>query len=186
MKGWRKTGRGRRQLLVTEFEEQETAVLRGLLHEVRQMLEGRAGEAPTDELAELTGMRTGPANRPEDRVVARLLPDFTFEDADLAAGLRSLHEPELISAKLEVNQHVLESLPEGGGRVELPPALADEWLTGLNDVRLALGTALDVSEDMPEELPAGDPRAEHLGVYQWLTFMQDSLVHGRMRIRDPH
>ena len=172
-------------MLVSDFEEQETAVLRGLLREVRQMLEGRAGEAPTDELAELTGMRTGPSKRPEDRVVARLLPDFTFEDADLAAGLRSLHEPDLITAKLEVNQHVLESLPEAGGRVELAPALADEWLTALNDVRLALGTALDVSEDMADELPPGDPRAEHLGVYQWLTFVQDSLVHARMLVRAP-
>jgi Domain of unknown function (DUF2017) len=184
VKGWKKTGRGERQVLVTEFEPQEVAVLRGLLREVRQMLEGRAAEAPVDELATLTGMRTGPSKRPADRVVARLLPDFTFEDADLAAGLRSLHEPELISTKLEVNEHVLESLPPEGGRVELRPQLADEWLTALNDLRLALGTALDVSEDMPDDLPAGDPRAEHLGVYQWLTFVQDSLVHGRMQVRE--
>ena len=37
---------------------------------------------------------------------------------------------------------------------------------------------------MPDELPADDPRAAHLGVYQWLTFVQDSLVHGRMQVRE--
>ena len=43
-------------------------------------------------------------------------------------------------------------------------------------MRLALGTALDVSEDMPDELPPDDPRAGHLGVYHWLTYVQDGLV----------
>ncbi|SHK21138.1 protein of unknown function [Pseudonocardia thermophila] len=184
MKGWKKTGRGDRQMIVGDFDPQEAAVLRGLLREVRQMLEGRAAEAPDDELAEITGIRLGPTKRPADRIVARLLPDFTFEDPDLAAGLRSLHEPQLIAAKLEVNQHMLDTLPPDGGRVELRPEAADEWLTGLNDIRLALGTALDVSEDMPDELPPDDPRAEHMGVYQWLTFVQDSLVHARMAVRE--
>ena len=50
-------------------------------------------------------------------------------------------------------------------------------------MRLALGTALDVSEDMPEELPPDDPRASHLGVYHWLTFVQDALVQTRMQVR---
>jgi hypothetical protein len=131
----------------------------------------------------LTGIRTGPSTRPDDRVLARLLPDFTTEDADLAAGLRSLHEPALIEAKDAAASVVLETLPESGGRVELTPDQADAWLAALNDVRLALGTALDVNEDMPEELPADDPRAAHIGVYQWLTFVQDALVQTRMHIR---
>ena len=61
-------------------------------------------------------MRTGPSTRPDDRVLARLLPDFTTEDPDLAAGLRSLHEPELIEAKDNAAALVLETLPESGGR----------------------------------------------------------------------
>jgi hypothetical protein len=35
---------------------------------------------------------------------------------------------------------------------------------------------LDVTEDMPDELPPDDPRAPHLGVYHWLTWVQDSLI----------
>jgi hypothetical protein len=151
MNGWKRSGRGDRARLVTSLEEQESSVLRGLVTEVTQMLDGRSAESPSDELAELTGMRTGPSSRPDDRVLARLLPDFTSEDRDLAAGLRSLHEPSLIEAKRANAALVLAALPTSGGRVELTASEADVWLAALNDVRLALGTALDVSEDTPED-----------------------------------
>jgi uncharacterized protein DUF2017 len=183
MNGWKRTGRGGKARLVASLDAQEAAVLRGLVAEIRQMLATRSGDNPADELAVLTGMRTGPSTRPDDRVLARLLPDFTTEDADLAAGLRSLHEPELIETKDNAAALVLETLPETGGRVELTPEQADTWLTALNDVRLALGTALDVGEDMPDELPLDDPRGAHLGVYHWLTFVQDALVQARMQVR---
>ena len=183
MNGWKRSGRGTKVRLVASLEAQEASVLRGLVGEVRQMLAARTDDNPADELAVLPGIRTGPSTRPDDRVLARLLPDFTTEDADLAAGLRSLHEPALIEAKEEAAAVVLETLPESGGRIELTPEQADAWLAALNDVRLALGTALDVSEDMPEELPSDDPRASHLGVYHWLTFVQDSLVQSRMQVR---
>jgi hypothetical protein len=29
---------------------------------------------------------------------------------------------------------------------------------------------------MPDELPEDDPRSPHLGVYQWLTWLQEHLV----------
>lgn len=183
MNGWRRSGRGARLRLVASLEAQEAAVLRGLVGEIRQMLAARTGENPSDELTVLTGLRTGPSAKPDDRVLARLLPDFSTEDTDLAAGLRSLHEPALIEAKDSAASVVLDTLPESGGRVELTPDQADAWLTALNDVRLALGTALDVSEDMPEELPPDDPRSAHIGVYHWLTFMQDALVQSRMQVR---
>lgn len=183
MQGWKRSGRGGRARLVATLDAQEAAVLRGLVEEVRRLLEGRAAERPTDELAVLTGMVTGPATRPDDRVLARLLPDFATDDADLSAAMRSLHEPALIDAKQEAVSVVLATLPEAGGRVELDAAQADAWLAALNDVRLALGTALDVSEEMPDELAPDDPRAPHLGVYQWLTYVQDALVQGRMQLR---
>lgn len=183
MNGWRKTGRGAKVRLVASLEAPEAVVLRGLVGEIRQMLAGRTADNPADELSVLTGLRTGPSTRPDDRVLARLLPDFTTDDADLAAGLRSLHEPALIEAKDAAAAVVLETLPETGGRIELTPEQADAWLTALNDVRLALGTALDVSEDMPDELPPDDPRSTHIGAYHWLTFVQDSLVQVRMQVR---
>src|SRR5690606_33287721 len=112
-----------------------------------------------------------------------LLPDFyrldeqagPQERAEMAA-LRSLHEPELVDAKIGVAGVVLETLSPQGGEVRLSLEQADAWLSAINDVRLALGTALDVQEDMPDELPEDDPRAPHLAVYHWLTYMQESLV----------
>ena len=183
MNGWRRSGRGQKARLTATLDPQEVSLLRNLIAEVRQMLSGRAEDNPADELSVLTGIRTGPTTRPTDRVLARLLPDFTTEDADLAAGLRSLHEPALIAAKDAAAEVVLQTLPEDGGKVELTAEQADSWLAALNDVRLALGTALDVSEDMPDELPTDDPRGPHLGVYHWLTFVQDALVQSRMQVR---
>ncbi|MBA3906514.1 MAG: DUF2017 domain-containing protein [Pseudonocardiales bacterium] len=182
MNGWKRSGRGGRARLVATLATQEAAVLRGLIGEVKEMLAARTDSQPVDELAELTGLRTGPSTKPDDRVLARLLPEFARDDADLSAAMRSLHEPELIEAKDAAATVVLDTVPESGGRVELTAEQADSWLSALNDVRLALGTALDVSEDMPDELPADDPRAAHLGVYHWLTFVQDALVQSRMRL----
>jgi Domain of unknown function (DUF2017) len=177
--GWKRAGRGGRARLVATLDRQEAAVLRGLVEEVQRMLDARTAAHPRDELAELTGLAPGPSTRPDDPVLARLLPDFSTDDARLSGALRELHEPELIAAKNDAAAVVLETLPPAGGRVELTAPQADAWLSALNDVRLALGTALDVSEDMPDELPPDDPRAGHLGVYHWLTFVQDRLVQSR-------
>jgi Domain of unknown function (DUF2017) len=181
--GWKRAGRGSRARLVATLDPQEAAVLRGLVGEVVRMLDARTDQHPRDELADLTGLTTGPSTKPDDPVLARLLPDFATDDSQLSGALRSLHEPELIAAKHGAAEIVLQTLPGIGGRVELDAGQADAWLAALNDVRLALGTALDVSEDMPDELPPDDPRAEHLGVYHWLTYVQDGLVQSRMALQ---
>lgn len=180
MKNWRRKGAA----VLAGFEQQEAAVLRGLVSQLEDMLRARAEEAPQDELTELTGIRTGSSESPDDPVLSRLLPDFhrldpdnpTKEDLDSAAAMRSLHEPELLDAKVGVATLVLETLPRDGGDVKLTFEQADAWLAALNDVRLALGTALDITEDMPDELPEDDPRAPHLGVYHWLTWVQEGLI----------
>ena len=185
MRAWKRHGRGERARFVAVLDPPEASVLRGLVGQVDDMLSGRDEATPRDELAELTGIRTGPSASPDDPVLARLLPDFHRPDAEggagadgaaLSAAMRSVHEPELIAAKRDAIAVVLTSCPAGGGRVELTVPQAESWLAAVNDVRLALGTALEVSEDMPEQLPPDDPRADHLPVYHWLTWLQDSLV----------
>jgi hypothetical protein len=178
--GWKRRG----ARVQAGFEQQEAAVLRGLVSQLEDMLQARSDEAPQDELSELTGIKTGPSESPNDPVLSRLLPDFhkldpdnpSKDDLDSAAALRSLHEPELLEAKVGVAAIVMQTLPRDGGDVKLTFEQADAWLSALNDVRLALGTALDVTEDMPDELPDEDPRSPHLGVYHWLTWVQESLV----------
>ncbi|MEO6879962.1 MAG: DUF2017 domain-containing protein [Mycobacteriaceae bacterium] len=175
--------------LRSELEAQEAAVLRGMVGSINEMLAEREDSAPQDELAELTGLRTGHSTPPEDATIARLLPDFhrtdlgaedgvddTEADPDSAAALRSLHEPEVIAAKRAAAAALLATCPPEGGKVSLTPEDADSWLVAINDVRLSLGVVLEIDEDTPEELPEEDPRAGHLGVYHWLTWVQDSLV----------
>jgi hypothetical protein len=177
--GWRRTGRGTKLRLVGVFDQQEAVLLRGLIGQVRTMLAERVSDVPADELAELTGIRSGHTRPPEDPVLARLLPDFHRDDAELAAMLRAAREPELLDAKTEAADVVLNTCPPEGGRAELTVSQADAWLSALNDVRLALGTTLGVTEDMPDETPDDETLAAHLSVYHWLTFVQDALVQTR-------
>ena len=177
---WERAG----DTVTTKVDRQEAAVLRGLVGQLDEMFRSRQSDAPQDELAELTGIRTGPTSAPDDPILSRLLPDFhrldtedtQQQDRDSAAALRSLHEPELLDAKTGVAGVLLDTCPPGGGTVQLSLEQADAWLSALNDVRLALGTTLNVTEDMPDQLSDDDPRAPHLGVYHWLTWMQESLV----------
>lgn len=175
--------------LRSELEAQEAAVLRGMVGSINEMLGERADTAPQDELSEITGVRTGHSSPPEDATLARLLPNFHRTDLgpvdgvdpaeagdDSAAALRSLHEPEIIEAKRAAAAAVLATCPPHGGRVNLTPEEADAWLVAINDVRLSLGVVLEIDSDTPDELPDEDPRAGHLGVYHWLTWVQDSLV----------
>lgn len=180
MKPWRRRG----ELVQAHIDRQEAAVLRGLVSQIDDMLKARAEESPQDELAELTGIRTGPATSPDDPILSRLLPDFHRLDDDApsrtsldsAAALRSLHEPGLLDSKIGVAAVLMGTCPTHGGEIRLSLEQADAWLSALNDVRLALGTALDVDDDTPDELPDDDPRAPNMAVYHWLTWVQESLV----------
>src|SRR5918999_1307358 len=76
--GWRRSG----ATVLGQLDRHEAAVLRGLVAQIEDMLRARAAEAPRDELAELTGIRTGPATAPDDPILSRLLPDFHRLDDD--------------------------------------------------------------------------------------------------------
>ncbi len=156
-----------------------------------ELLSERAASAPTDELAELTGITTGHSTAPADLTLGRLLPDFHRPDqerelgadvvnGDLNSALRSINEPRIIDAKLSAAQILVESLPDGGGEIALTEEQALAWLTALNDVRLALGAMLGISEDTPDRYPDDHPHAAHLDVYHWLTVMQELLVEALM------
>lgn len=170
----------------SEMDGREASVLRSLVTSVLGLLEDRSASAPQDDLAELTGLRTGNSTAPTDETLARLLPDFfgsgrdavdpESRDANDNGALRSLYEPEIIDAKVAAGSVILQTVPAEGGKVVLTPEQAEAWLYGLNDVRLALGTTIGIDAETPDELDPDDPRAPHLDVYHWLTWMQDSLV----------
>jgi hypothetical protein len=168
----------------------EASLLQSLVTSMVGMLDDRESSAPTDELEEITGMKTGNSKPPEDETMRRLLPDFYRPANDHPAGsgtaeslnsaLRGLHEPEILDAKRQAAQRVLDTIPDAGGRFELTEDDAHAWATAVNDVRLALGTMLGVGPDGPDQLPPSHPMAGHLDVYQWLTVLQEYLVLGLM------
>ena len=164
----------------------EAELLSSLVTSLLGMLEDRDSSAPVDELAEITGIRTGNSVPPQDDTMKRLLPDFYRPATDHPAGsataeslnsaLRGLHEPDIIDAKRQAAQCLLDTVPQGGGKFELTEDDAQAWASAVNDVRLALGTMLDIGSDGPERLPNDHPMAGHLDVYQWLTVLQEYLV----------
>ncbi len=168
----------------------EAALLRNLVSSLLDMLADRESDSPRDELEELTGMRTGNSTPPEDDTMRRLLPDFyrparehpagSGTAESLNAALRSLHEPEIIDAKRQAAQRLLDTLPTAGGKFDLSEDDAHCWAAAVNDVRLALGTMLEIGPDGPDRLPPEHPMAGHLDVNQWLTVLQEYLVLGLM------
>jgi hypothetical protein len=124
-------------------------------------------------------MVLAPPGAPADPALARLLPDFHASDAEFAAGMRILHEPDLIARKDESAVRLLDSLPRGGGTVHLDAQAAQAWVATLNDVRLALGIRLDITDEDYEPPADADPEgmdAAMFATYRWLSAVQDSLV----------
>lgn len=58
----------------------------------------------------------------------------------------------------------------------LDEAQLTAWMTALNDVRLVLGTRLDVSEDAGPDLEASDPRSPSAALYSYLGWLQEQVV----------
>jgi hypothetical protein len=186
--GVKRTRRG----VVVSFDEVEASLLRHLVGEVRDLLtDGRPVREPADaavdgvpsvaELSALTGLGgvdelVGDGLAPADPALARLLPDAYQDDPDAAGEFRRLTEGSLRRDKAEAAERLLAALPgEGPGEVRLDPETTEAWLATINDVRLALGTRLDVTEEMAEPDPE-DPDAPAYVVYLWLTELQGVLI----------
>jgi len=122
---------------------------------------------------------TDATEAPRDPVLARLLPDAYRDDPEAAGEFRRYTELSLRDGKVAAARTVLGTLPARGGRVRLSQPDAEAWLRALNDVRLALGVRLGVTDDFEEVgngINPADPRAAYVWVYHWLAYLQESLV----------
>jgi len=171
---FRATSRG----ITARFARPEAAIIRELVGQVVELVAADLPATGADDLAAMVGISDS-AEVPDDPVLARLLPDGYRNDPDAALEFRRFTESGLRSAKVESAQLLLQTLPAGGGRVRLSADEAEAWLRSLNDVRLAMGVRLGVTEDFEqliEDLEPDDARYGYAHIYDWLSLLQASLV----------
>ena len=139
------------------LDEQEAGILRELAREMRLLLEADI-----------------PAG---DDVVQRLFPR-AYEEEEDQQNYEELIGNELRDVKREALRKVEEALGASGPLdTKLPATDVDEWLRFLNDVRLAIGTRLEVDESkMEKEFDPSDPDAPALSVLHWLGWLQGTML----------
>lgn len=109
----------------------------------------------------------------DDPAVARLFPDAYPEDEERQSEYRLLAHPELMDNHLAA----LDALESTADADVLDAGQADSWLKAINEVRLVLGTRLDVTEE-GDERPRSldDPRAAAFAAYDYLSGLQAELI----------
>jgi hypothetical protein len=129
-------------------------------HEERELLRLLCGE-----------LRERIDDDPADPELRRLFPP-AHEDPDADAEYRRMTGNQLVSGRARALSTVESTLD----RKTLSSEEAESWLTVLNDLRLVLGTRLDVTEEMDFDLDPDDPRTPELAVYAYLSWLQEQLV----------
>jgi hypothetical protein len=142
--------RGDGGVVELRLSRDERSLLAGLVEELRALLDGAPG----------------------DPSLRRLFPP-AYDEEDDERAYRDLMGGELLDGRRAALQLVAETVDHS----RLSAEEADTWLRALNDLRLVLGTRLDVQEDtFGEELRPDDPRAPALAVYGYLSWLQEQLV----------
>lgn len=131
----------------------ERTILRGLPDQLRNLIEN---EDPTS-----------------DPAMARLYPPAYEDDP-----IRNLEFERMAGDDLTSQRLSSINAMEGSIDADL---LSEEqllsWLGVLNDLRLVLGTRLEITEETTEEdFAAGDPRASTFALYGYLTWLVDAIV----------
>ena len=143
--------RSRRGDVVVRLPDEERELLRGLPAQLRSLL----------------------ADEPEDPALRRLFPPAYTHQPENEAEYRRLMGDEL----REKHVAALDVLEETADAERLTEEQAGSWLSAINDLRLVLGTRLDVSEDMlGEDVDPSDPRAPALALYGYLSWLEEQVV----------
>ncbi|MFF5333959.1 DUF2017 domain-containing protein [Streptomyces sp. NPDC013181] len=176
------------------LDEVEIAILRSLAVQLLELI--GPGDEPAEGEDPLAALFTeGPSEPPADPALARLFPEaYGDEDDELRAAsaeFRRFTENDLRTRKRDDALAVVRTLdalaPAGEGAVlTLDADECRHWLGSLNDLRLTIGTRLEVTdEDDGEEgslyrLPDSDPRKPMVMAYLWLGALQETLVETMM------
>ncbi len=145
-------------------------LVRGRDGRVRLRLQARERELLGSLAAELGERLAGDAAAPD---LVRLFPPAYAEDPADEREYRELMHEELLGGK----QAALRLFTASLERKALTEEELDAWLRVLNDLRLALGTRLDVSETtFARGLDPRDPDAPELSLYSYLSWLQEQAV----------
>lgn len=158
--------------------QDERSLLADLLDQLLRLVEpADGGPADTaDPLERLVGISD--ARRPDDSAMLRLFPDAYRDDTEAADEFRRFTELELRGHKAAKASSARRCLDRA--EADLTADEADAWLIALNDLRLAVGTRAGVAEDDDPgdyvELAEDNPRRQAWLIYDWLTWLQSSLL----------
>jgi len=188
---------------VARLDEDEREVVVGLLEQVREFLapEPRVltGD-PFDDLVARLGMPrlqdsdSDAPQAPRDPALERLLPSAHRDDPALAAEFRRLTEHglrERKAANLATAVSALQARDRGGpagDKVRLDQEQAQAMVVALTDVRLLLGERLglrtdqdaDALQDRLEAASGDDPQLYLAACYDFLTWLQETLIQALM------
>ena len=179
--------------VIATFSGFEADLLRSLASQIVELLRNERAEpaaATADPFEALMTEFSGATTIPEDPVLARLFPTAYTDDEESAADFRRFTEGGLRDGKAAAAGMIIDSLEDAG----LPPELDEEglvidveltrsdaeaWMRAFTDIRLALATRLGVEaddEDYWHSLPDDDPRAQAHDIYEWVGFLQESVI----------
>ncbi|MFE9703967.1 DUF2017 domain-containing protein [Streptomyces sp. NPDC005930] len=181
------------------LDDVEISIIRSLAVQLLELIgPGPAEDASDDPLAEL--FAEGPSEPPSDPVLRRLFPDAygdpegapqaqeAEEQRAHSAEFRRYTENDLRAGKRESALAVIRGLDtvaaqsagEDGAVLKLSADESRQWLGALNDLRLAIGSRLEITDeddtDLLYRLPDEDPRKPMVMAYLWLGGLQESLV----------
>ncbi len=103
--------------------------------------------------------------------LVRLFPPAYTQDEEKEAEFRKLMRDDLLAGKL----NAIEVVEQTAAAQSVTAEQLHAWMTAINDLRLVLGTVLDVTEDM-DDVPANDPRAEQFALYGYLSSLLAEIV----------
>ncbi len=118
----------------------------------------------------------------DDPAVGRLFPPAYEDDPARQADYEALVREDLTAQRLRS----LEIMEETLRADRLDEEQLSAWLGALNDLRLVLGTKLDVDEDMdPDGIPDTDEQAPAYALYYYLGWLEEQIVEELAAGLDP-
>ncbi len=189
MSGFARHRRSKR--IIANFTGFEADLLRSLAAQLVELLRNEAA-VPRDDQDPFEAMMdfSGPTSEPEDPVLARLFPTAYPSDEEAASEFRRFTEGGLRDGKAAAACTIIDALEEAGLPeqltedgliidVELDEPAAETWMRSFTDLRLALATRLEIEdgdEDYWASLPDEDPRAQAHDIYEWVGYLQETIV----------